>query len=610
MVAYAAILAIFILSADGEFLSVGKQTKIDYWRLFQMYKHVLIETAGMIDTQETMQYFQKELFSREQKAGGTDDRRTQGQNSAVDHIRRLMASRPGNGTAGAPTTRSVPARGPTPAHQPDFAYDFGDIAGDAYNSDGGWEDQAPFDDSYHHDAFEAGGNSHGARAVREVRGVRDARADDSRRPINARAAYGAHASYADRDGSDVAHPNQDDLRNAVRPSDAPYDSDVDSPSGAHPISAVPVVDLPRRAHATGTRMQAAGRTRSEPQAQPQPPARRTHTVPAALAPSAASKNGLIAPSAPRYGKPPAATDNDDSIEDFQADIDAIDYIELSEDSDFGERTDDDAVTVTDGEFEEVPVAHARSRGSVGLPVASGSQDHNRQPRPYGFRPNMPPAVQNSRQIPPAPSSGTRETTNPVPGNRAPARMLAPPVARAVSNPPPHIRAPAPMVRSLSGSRLIPDTRAPAAPAAQVHVDAYALGGVRAYAAASYPIQVQRAALATHFEADAASYMEGHPGPPDPRLPTAVQHPAAAVHLPDTLDAAPVLGKGRGQASRGGGRARARGSKRTRGDGAAARAARTEHADVIEDQRLPALPVQEPSSAQERKGTRSSARLRK
>ncbi|KAI9068850.1 hypothetical protein FKP32DRAFT_1671896 [Trametes sanguinea] len=135
MIAFSAIAATFVLSADEEFVPRGKVTHIDYWERFRLYKKVLMTTADEPATRATIAYFQQQLFSSPQdprapvaplKSPGEDAadkliRRLRGSNAAppapVPSLPPPSATRaPGRAPRTAPTAPAAPTAVPARDH--------------------------------------------------------------------------------------------------------------------------------------------------------------------------------------------------------------------------------------------------------------------------------------------------------------------------------------------------------------------------------------------------------------------------------------------------------------------------------------------------------------
>ncbi|CDO77888.1 hypothetical protein BN946_scf184838.g5 [Trametes cinnabarina] len=93
MIAFSAIAATFVLSADEEFVPRGKVTHIDYWERFRLYKKVLMTTADEPATRATIAYFQQQLFSSPQDPRApVAPLKSPGEDAADKLIRRLRGS--------------------------------------------------------------------------------------------------------------------------------------------------------------------------------------------------------------------------------------------------------------------------------------------------------------------------------------------------------------------------------------------------------------------------------------------------------------------------------------------------------------------------------------
>ncbi|KAI0348732.1 hypothetical protein OH77DRAFT_1526237, partial [Trametes cingulata] len=98
MIAFAAVLATFVLSADDEFVMKGKETGINYWSRHQLYCQVLISTADDPSTKATFAFWQKKLFPRSGTRNGQEDVDEQParETAAEAHIRRLRELQQGS----------------------------------------------------------------------------------------------------------------------------------------------------------------------------------------------------------------------------------------------------------------------------------------------------------------------------------------------------------------------------------------------------------------------------------------------------------------------------------------------------------------------------------
>ncbi|KAI0633773.1 hypothetical protein C8Q77DRAFT_1073538 [Trametes polyzona] len=153
LMALAAVAATYILSADQEFVPMGKKTKINYWERYRTYKKTLVTTARTPDVQKTIQAYQEYLFPKTRAGQGSNHDSGDDYEDPADEMIKLMLARAGSDAPLSTSTRAVPIEasrlaGPagapasaavlqTPPHIPEHLHSQG------------WEDEdgAPFDNT-------------------------------------------------------------------------------------------------------------------------------------------------------------------------------------------------------------------------------------------------------------------------------------------------------------------------------------------------------------------------------------------------------------------------------------------------------------------------------
>ncbi|KAI0658339.1 hypothetical protein C8Q70DRAFT_934293 [Cubamyces menziesii] len=400
MIAFSAIVATFVLSADTTFIPNGDVTGIDYWYRFQQYKKTLVSTWSLAQTQATVQFFQAELFPQ-QCTPDVDQHINSDGEDAADAMIRLMRE---SAAAALPQDDLSPAALSDPLHP-----------------------SASTSPSLRTDNIPPMGANQGARR-------------NTGRAANVQR----------------APPESNTSRGRSRSSRQPID-DVEQ-HAADPAPAPP----PRR-HTPNADSRSATSAPSAPVA-PRPPARRarpTTTPHDDDADAAESRTHSPGPVGPRI---PEVIPEEDELEDLDGveDYDATDYVEV--DIDEQTDLDAGFATDSSEDVPRAPTHAVRpqgSMGSVGLPVVSSTAPRSAY---YSHRPNAPPVIHSSKSIPAPQTLNSAITFDPFKdGRRMPSTATVAAMARSLSGPVPRASAPAPMARSFSMSSEHALPHAPPAP---------------------------------------------------------------------------------------------------------------------------------------------------
>ncbi|OSD02003.1 hypothetical protein PYCCODRAFT_1468266 [Trametes coccinea BRFM310] len=92
LIAFGAIAATFLLSADEEFTLVGSKTQINYWERFQYYKKTLMAKSSEGSLAETFRFYQERLFPHEAEADENVNELELEEDPANAMIREIMAA--------------------------------------------------------------------------------------------------------------------------------------------------------------------------------------------------------------------------------------------------------------------------------------------------------------------------------------------------------------------------------------------------------------------------------------------------------------------------------------------------------------------------------------
>ncbi|CDO71090.1 hypothetical protein BN946_scf184844.g94 [Trametes cinnabarina] len=92
LIAFGAIAATFLLSADEEFAPVGLKTQINYYDRFQYYKKTLLASMTEGSTAETFRFYQERLFPQEAEANESFDELAPEEDPGDAMLRAIMAA--------------------------------------------------------------------------------------------------------------------------------------------------------------------------------------------------------------------------------------------------------------------------------------------------------------------------------------------------------------------------------------------------------------------------------------------------------------------------------------------------------------------------------------